>query len=122
MTDAVGIVRLLAEHTFVLSRESLVHEGIAEVLAVGDVIHEREYVDGRNRYDFFCRGGIVIEVKVGGSMGQALRQVERYCQSQVVAAVIIATTKAWVRTGRSAKAAQLCGKDVYVCRLRGRAF
>ena len=51
-------------------------------------------MDANNRADFWL-DGLVIEVKVAGSLADALRQVGRYISLPQVRGVLLATTERW---------------------------
>jgi len=114
------IAQLLPRYAYRMADEKLFQDGLAEVLTVAGVGHQREYVAGpRDRFDFFVDGGIVIEAKVKGSLPAALDQIDRYAARVDVKAVILVTTKYW---GAASSVHQLRGKPVYVVKVRGAAF
>ena len=89
--------RLLGGYLYRYSSEVKLHEAMAEVLAQAGISFEREHVlDAKNRADFWL-DGLVIEVKVDGSIGEALRQVGRYAALERVDGVLLASTCRWAR-------------------------
>ena len=57
------------------------------------VSFEREYrLDARNRLDFFC-DGVAIEVKIGGSRNNLIRQLHRYAQFDEVRELLVVTSR-----------------------------
>lgn len=88
------IADALPAYRYRISAEMGLQNGIAAVLTEHRIPFKREHVAGSDRYDFFC-DGVVIEVKRDGSFAEVLRQVERYCKSPNVQAVVIASSKRW---------------------------
>ncbi len=90
-----AIANQLARYAYRYSNEIALHEAIAKVLEANGFKFTREYVlDARNRADFWV-DGVVIEVKVDGSMSDALHQVGRYINLPDVKGVILAGTPRW---------------------------
>jgi len=85
----------LGRYAYRYGDEIQLHKRIAEVLTLYGFEFERERVlDARNRADFWL-DGVVIEVKVGGSLSSALHQVGRYIKLPDVTGVILAGTPRW---------------------------
>jgi hypothetical protein len=114
MTPA-EIVKTLQRYRFSCATEDELQRGIAKVL--GDDSWQREVsLTPMDRPDFFSEpDGIVIEVKIKGSVGNALRQLERYAKHPAVKGIVFVTT-------RSVQALQmpgtLQGKPLAVCYLK----
>lgn len=90
-----AVVNHLARYSYRYSSEVALHASLAKVLDTHGFEYQREFVlDAQNRVDFWLNG-IVIEVKVGGSMADALRQVGRYINLPNVNGVILAGTSRW---------------------------
>ncbi len=90
-----GIGRLLAGFGYRYGSEFQLHEVLATVLDKAGHAHVREYrLDASNRADFWL-DGLVIEVKVAGSLADALRQVGRYINLPQVRGVLLVTTERW---------------------------
>lgn len=117
------IAKCLAAWTYTYRDEKSLHEGLADVLNRQEIRYTREFIAGpRDRFDFLCDGGVVIEAKIKGSLPAALRQVDRYCMRPDVQAVLIVTTRQWGRIAAIPPDAQLRGKPVRVVRIGGGAF
>ncbi|WP_122558531.1 hypothetical protein [Pseudomonas viridiflava] len=90
-----ALVHQLGAYAYRYSSEVRLHEAMAIVLTNHGFTFERERIlDKQNRADFWL-DGIVIEVKVDGSIGEALRQVDRYIKLPDVKGVILAGTPRW---------------------------
>jgi len=90
-----AIANHLARYSYRYSSEELLHAALSKVLETHGFDFKHEHVlDARNRVDFWING-IVIEVKVDGSMPDALRQVDRYINLPSVQGVILAGTPRW---------------------------
>jgi len=95
-------LRQLAEHVgayaYRYSDEDQLHGILAGLLTeAGECGFTREYaVDRKNRFDFWFQDeGLVIEVKVKGSLSQALRQIDRYAALPQVKGILLASTLRW---------------------------
>ena len=98
-----AIANHLGRYAYRYSSEVRLHESLAKVLETHGISFERERVlDAKNRADFWV-DGIVIEVKVAGSMSEALGQVDRYISLPDVKGVILAATPRWAETNLVAK-------------------
>lgn len=127
MNARLLLVRLhndLPHYGFAFTNEVQFHEGLATVLTNLGVSFQREFVAGeRDRFDFLCEGGLVIEAKIKGSFSEALRQVDRYCQRDDVHAVLIVATKLWAATSvRFKKEGMLHGKPVRIAFVGAQPF
>ncbi|MGH8156645.1 MAG: hypothetical protein ACREPQ_00865 [Rhodanobacter sp.] len=67
------------------------------LLQAGEKDFVREHaIDRKNRFDFwFPNEGLVIEVKVDGTLSEALRQIDRYTALPGVRGVLLASTPRW---------------------------
>lgn len=91
-----SLARALGNFTYRYSSEVRLHESLAQVLEDHRYQYTREHVlDAKNRADFFMASGLVIEVKVDGSVSEALRQVSRYIHLPQVKGVLLASTERW---------------------------
>jgi hypothetical protein len=90
------ICKAISSYGYRFNSEKQLHEGITLALTAGGFNFEREYSLDGNRFDFYFQppAGIVIEAKIKGSMSEALRQSERYCQHPLVGGVLIVSTRA----------------------------
>lgn len=90
-----AVTNHLSRYAYRYSDEIQLHDRIAQVLTLHGIEFERERVlDARNRADFWL-DGLVIEVKVGGGLSEALHQVGRYIKLPDVTGVILAGTPRW---------------------------
>lgn len=117
------ITTLLPTYAYAFADEKRFHDGLAMALFEDGIIFTREHVAGpKDRFDFLCEGGVVIEAKIKGSLSEALRQVSRYCERDDVKAVVIVTTRLWGVTRQLKKDAQLHGKPIRLVAVRGQSF
>lgn len=92
------VVALLARYRFVAHDEHALYVGLEEALTKGGVAYEREKpltTKGRitSRLDFYLpEDRTAIEVKVQGSPGDILRQLERYQRDEAVDGLLLVTT------------------------------
>jgi hypothetical protein len=115
------VVETLPRYTYRFANEIALHEGMAQVLTSAGIEFQREFVAGpKDRFDFLLPHGIVIEAKVGGSAGDASRQVARYMARDDVAGVVLAVSRVWGRSARFVDS--LHGKPLCVVNLRGDSF
>lgn len=116
-----GIAGVLGRYAYRYCNELQLHTAIAGVLDEAGYRFEREYVlDAGNRADFFLNG-LVIEVKVDGSLSSALRQVDRYSGLDAVQGVLLASTERWADRPL-ANTAQFRGRPFEMVRLRRQAL
>jgi len=98
-----AIANHLGRYAYRYSSEVRLHESLAKVLESHGFTCERERIlDAKNRADFWV-DGIVIEVKVAGSLSEALHQVDRYINLPDVKGVILAGTPRWADGQLAAK-------------------
>lgn len=110
-----AVERCLRNFSYTFTSETDLHEKIGTVLKAEGLEYDREVIAGKGRYDFFLPGGIVIEVKVDGSLAAALRQADRYCKQPEVNFVLIAATCHWASIERRY---ELQEKPVRVVKIR----
>lgn len=117
------IARILTQYRYRYGSEQQLHERLADVLSTYQVAYRHEYIlDAQNRADFFLEeSGLVIEVKVDGSLAQALRQVHRYLKLPQVSGVLLAGTPTWALEGIHELPAYLAGA-LRMCRLERQAL
>lgn len=116
-----GIGRLLAGFGYRYGSEVQLHQALSSVLDQAGHAHVREYrLDASNRADFWL-DGLVIEVKVAGSLADALRQVGRYINLPQVRGVLLATTERWGERPLVARPAWQ-GKPFNIVRLKRQAL
>lgn len=86
---------VLRRFSYRYNDEAQLHTAISQVLADESLTFAREHrLDAKSRADFWL-DGVLIEVKVDGSLSEALRQVDRYCVYRAVTGVLLATTLRW---------------------------
>jgi hypothetical protein len=110
----------LPRYAYRFANEIQLHERIVTVLEMESIPYAREYALGGDRFDFFC-DGVVIEVKIAGSVNNALRQADRYCAHDEVKSVVVVSTRRW-QGKRSPEPIELRGKLVHLVEIGGRAF
>lgn len=110
---------LLGRYRYRFATEFDLHDGIAQVLLESGIAFRREHVfDPRNRADFFFeQTGIVVEVKIDGTLSAALRQVDRYCHLEPVNGVLLASSKLWAAQPLPAKP-HMAGKSFSMIHVR----
>lgn len=92
------IATLLSNWRYLFGTEVHLQEAVAKVLADTGEKVAREYVlDPKNRADVMLADGIVVEVKIDGSLSAALRQCERYSRLQAVTGIVLASAVSWAR-------------------------
>lgn len=90
-----SVARVLGGFLYRYSTEIDLQDRMHEVLAeVGYSVERERRLDARNRTDLWL-DGIVVEVKVGGSLSAALRQVSRYMNLPEVRGIVLASTERW---------------------------
>ena len=115
------LAQAMGGYRYRYANEAQLHDRLADVLLEQRVDFERERIlDAKNRLDFWIEGGIVLEVKVDGSLSQALRQIDRYAALDDVAAVLLATTQRWGDDSIKHRAS-FHGKPFEMLRLRRQA-
>lgn len=113
--------RLLAGFAYRYGSEVQLHAALASVLEQACIPFEREYrLDDHNRADFWI-DGLVVEVKVGGSLADALRQAGRYISLPAVRGVLLASTERWGGDRLAARPAWQ-GKPFNMIRLKRQAL
>lgn len=111
MTSMEKVLSALGGRPYDVTNEYTTQEGITTALASAGISFRKEFsLSKRDRPDFYCEDGIVIEVKIkGGSRPrEMLRQLSRYCEYDCVKAIILATG----RTTRMPR--EINGKKVVV--------
>lgn len=113
-----GVVAVIAAHRFGHATEDELQEGLAGVLIRAGYSVEREArLSARDRIDLLV-DRIGIEVKVGGSAGDVVRQLDRYAASEGLDALVLASS----RRHHLAIPAALNGKPVVVVSLMAGAL
>lgn len=94
------------------SEKELEDQVVTRLDKLGVPFQRQVIMSKEDRFDLLVSDGIVIEIKVGGSAGELLRQVERYAQYESVTHIIVVTTRAAHR--KILSAGPLHGKSVEV--------
>lgn len=115
------ICTVLPKYNYRFANEAQLHDRIASVLTAEGMHFEREVAIDKDRYDFLCDGGVVIEVKVDGAITDAIRQVDRYCEREDVRAAVIVSARSW-RALPSTNSLVLRGRPVHLIHLSRQAF
>lgn len=87
----MSLARLIEQHRFRSFDESSLQAGIELLLQEQGVEFEREKRVGDCRFDFWIEG-MVVEVKIKGSVSDLLRQLHRYAELDLVKDLLVVTT------------------------------
>lgn len=110
------LVDLLSRHAYRFSNEEQLQAAVAALLASSGLHFEREErTDARNRFDL-SRAGLVIELKISGSLSAALRQIDRYAGLDAVNGIVLASTARWA-TDNTCLPATIRNKPIRMVRL-----
>lgn len=89
------VVALLEAQSFGCANEAELQAALADLMAVHNV--EREYrLNEKDRIDFLVKhreGNVGVEVKVGGSLTNVLRQLARYADCDAITSLVLVTTR-----------------------------
>lgn len=89
----------LGRYSYRYSTEAQLHGQLEIVLDGAGLSVQREVrLDDENRADLTLPAGVVVEVKIGGTLQQALRQVGRYIALEHVRGVLLVATPRWAAT------------------------
>lgn len=87
------LAEVLGRHRFRFTSELQLQDAIARAFASERVVALREQaLTLQDRPDFLV-GDLAVEVKVGGSLSDALRQLHRYAQHEDVAGLLLVTSR-----------------------------
>lgn len=113
------VFRSLESYTYNCSSEAELQSAIQTALEAGGFAVSKEHrLSDRDRLDFFVEGRLAIEVKVGGSLTDLLRQLQRYASHDAVEGLLVVTT----RSALTRVPPTLQGKPVRSLRLWGAAL
>ena len=94
------VATLLGGYRYLFGDEYQLQEAVATVLTgAGEEVRRELILDRKNRADVMLQDGILVEVKVDGSLSAALRQCERYSALDSVHGIVLAASVAWARRG-----------------------
>ena len=123
MDPALILRRLVIElprYRYSFRTEANLHAGITKVLYAAGLAYQHEHVaTPADRFDFLVEGAVVIEAKIGGSLPEAMTQVNRYCALDLVQGVVVVSTSQWARR---APTARMHGKPVHFVDVQRQAF
>ena len=87
------ILPLLSKHRFHFQSELELQYGVEQLLKTARIKYSREHsLSSHDRIDFLV-GSLGIEIKVGGSMTELLRQVHRYLEYPEIQEMLIITSR-----------------------------
>lgn len=111
-----NITQALENKRFRFTCEGDLQQGIAIALQFAGLPYEREVVlSKRDRPDFVVDGRFAIEIKIKGTLAQALRQINRYSEHDQIEAILLVGSPYWLRDVPQT----IGGKPVYAMRLTG---
>ncbi|MGH3825963.1 MAG: hypothetical protein ACRDQX_02120 [Pseudonocardiaceae bacterium] len=89
--DAATVTAVIRSYRFTYSAETQLQEGVAAAFATAGVPAEREArLSPIDRIDFLI-GRVGVEVKIAGSVGAVLGQLQRYALHDLSALVLVTT-------------------------------
>lgn len=84
----------LGHYRYNVTDEGSMQRGITEALHMGGFAFEREAIlSPTDRVDFLVDGGVAIEVKRHGAVGDLLRQLARYARHETVRELLVVTAR-----------------------------
>lgn len=116
MSRGAEIAQLLGRYKVMPGTEDAMQRGVAEVLDQAGISFEREHRLGpRDRIDFFLTDDQVgIECKIGGSLAEVTRQLQRYALTGQVRELVLLTS----RSLHWSAPASLSDVDIHVVLMR----
>ena len=82
---------------FRFASELDLQNGIEQLLQQRKISYAREQaLTAKDRPDFIIDGGIALEVKIQGSLAQALRQINRYTKHPDISSIVVIGSPSWV--------------------------
>jgi hypothetical protein len=110
------VMSILNGCRFRFNDETDLQDGIALALGKAGIRYEREKILGPlDRPDFLLESHIVLEIKIKGSLADALRQINRYTKHEAVRSVLLVGTPSWLYRAP----AEIGNKPVFSLRLTG---
>lgn len=114
---AERVCTVLRGYRFACHRELELQQAIAELLTKEGISNRREkHLTRKDRLDLWLDDGVIIEVKIDGSLSDVLRQLSRYAERPTVSVLILVTTRAMHATRMPGS---MCGKPVRTVHLSG---
>lgn len=94
------IASTLGGYRYLFGDECQLQQAVADVLAgAGEAVTREVILDRKNRADVMLADGLLVEVKIDGSLSAALRQCERYSALDSVRGIVLAASVGWARRG-----------------------
>lgn len=91
------VAELFSGVRFRFGSEMELQDGIEQVLKRSGVGYLREKsLSAKDRPDFLVEGGIAIEIKIQGTLAQALRQIDRYAKHDGVHSILVIGSPIWI--------------------------
>lgn len=116
------VASLLAGFRYLFGNEYQLQAAVAKVLTdAGEAVVRERILDQKNRADVMLDDGVLVEVKVDGSLSAALRQCERYSALAPVRGIVLAASVPWARRGL-VKRPQMSGKPFAMAYLARQAL
>lgn len=113
-TGAAAVRAALARYRLPVSNEAAMQAAVEKALFAEGFIPQREVTRGADRIDFLV-GTVVVELKVKGSVGDVVRQLNRYAAWDEIAELVLVTSCA----SHATVPESLGGKPVSVLVVRG---
>lgn len=111
-----AIIQVLENKRFRFTCETDLQDGIEIALKTAGLPFERESVlSARDRPDFVVAGIYAIEVKIKGTLPEAVRQLQRYTEHPQIHALLLVGSPYWIRQLPNT----IGGKPIFSMRLTG---
>ena len=110
------LIATLSRLRFRYATEKDLQDGFEKVFREKGIPFRREVeISSKDRLDFLVDGGIVLEVKIKGSLPELVRQIARYARHETIREILVVGTPRWIPQVPAA----IEGKPVYGLRLVG---
>lgn len=91
------LARLLLSVRFRFCSELDLQDGIEQLLQQHKLAYVREKsLSAQDRPDFVVDGNLAIEIKIQGTLAQALRQIHRYAQHREITSILLVGSPSWI--------------------------
>lgn len=108
------VERAIGARRYLVASEHELSDAVEDTLVQAGIEASREHaLPGAGRADFYVAPGLVVELKVGGSLGALTHQVSRYAAHPAVGAVLVVS----LRSMHGALPERLSGKLLRVLAL-----
>lgn len=89
--------RLLLSVRFRFCSELDLQDGVEQLLQQHKLAYVREKsLSAQDRPDFVVDGNLAIEIKIQGTLAQALRQIHRYSQHREITSILLVGSPSWI--------------------------